>query len=109
VSNLIDFTDQNFQGEVEQGLVLVDFWAPWCGPCRMVGPIIEELADDYQGKMKVGKLNVDDHQQTAMNFRVMSIPTVILFKDGQPVETMVGAMPKGAYEKKLEKYLAVAN
>lgn len=109
MSNLIEFTDQNFQGEVEQGLVLVDFWAPWCGPCRMVGPIIEELADDYQGKMKVGKLNVDDHQQTAMNFRVMSIPTVILFKDGQPVETMVGAMPKGAYEKKLEKYLAVAN
>jgi thioredoxin 1 len=109
VSNVIEFTDQNFQGEVAQGLVLVDFWAPWCGPCRMVGPIIEELADDYQGKMKVGKLNVDDHQQTAMNFRVMSIPTVILFKDGEPVETMVGAMPKGAYEKKLEKYLAVAN
>lgn len=109
MSNVIEFTDQNFQGEVAQGLVLVDFWAPWCGPCRMVGPIIEELADDYQGKMKVGKLNVDDHQQTAMNFRVMSIPTVILFKDGEPVETMVGAMPKGAYEKKLEKYLAVAN
>lgn len=108
MSHVIEFTDQNFDSEVREGLVLVDFWAPWCGPCRMVGPIIEELARDYAGKMKVGKLNVDDHQRAAMAFRVMSIPTVILFKDGQPVETMIGAMPKGAYEKKLEKYLAVA-
>ncbi len=104
MSNLVEFTDENFKDEANSGLVLVDFWAPWCGPCRMVGPVIEELAGDFEGQIKVGKLNVDDNQQTAMNFRVMSIPTVILFKDGQPVETMVGAMPKGAYLNKLGKY-----
>lgn len=105
-----EFTDANFSEESKEGLVLVDFWAPWCGPCRMVGPVIEELAGEYEGKIKVGKLNVDDHQQTAMQYRVMSIPTVILFKDGQPVETMVGAMPKGAYQKRLEKHVgAVAS
>jgi thioredoxin 1 len=71
----------------------------------MVGPIIEELSGDYQGKIKVGKLNVDDNPRTAMSFRVMSIPTVILFKDGQPVETLVGAMPKSAYQARLDKHL----
>jgi thioredoxin 1 len=103
--SLVEFTDANFQQETREGLVLVDFWAPWCGPCRMVGPVIEQIAGDYAGKVKVGKLNVDDHQQSAMSFRVMSIPTVILFKDGQPVETMVGAMPKSAYEAKLAKHV----
>ena len=102
---LVEMTDANFTNEAADGLVLVDFWAPWCGPCRMVSPVIEELAGDFQGQIKVGKLNVDDNQQTAMSFRVMSIPTVILFKDGQPVETMVGAMPKSAYQARLEKHL----
>ena len=106
--NMLEFTDTNFKDETKEGLVLVDFWAPWCGPCRMVGPVIEELADDYEGQIKVGKLNVDDHQQTAMSYRVMSIPTVILFKNGEPVETMVGAMPKGAYAKRLEQHVATA-
>ena len=104
--NTMEFTDSNFKNEVQEGLTLVDFWAPWCGPCRMVGPVIEELADDYAGKIKVGKLNVDDNQQTAMSYRVMSIPTVILFKDGEPVETMVGAMPKNAYESKLSPHVS---
>lgn len=106
--NMIEFTDQNFSNETSEGLVLVDFWAPWCGPCRMVGPVVEELADDYEGKVKVGKLNVDENQQTSMQFRVMSIPTVILFKDGQPVETMIGAQPKGSYEARLNKHVGVA-
>lgn len=110
MANVVEFTDANFQNETGEGLVLVDFWAPWCGPCRMVGPVIEELAGDYDGQIKVGKLNVDDNQQVAMNFRVMSIPTVILFKDGEPVETIVGAMPKGAYQSKLSSHLTpVAN
>ena len=98
-------TDDNFQNETSDGLVLVDFWAPWCGPCRMVSPVIEDLAGDYEGKLKVGKVNVDDNQQVAMQFRVMSIPTVILFKDGQPVETMIGAQPKSAYQARLQPYL----
>ncbi|HEX7022403.1 MAG TPA: thioredoxin domain-containing protein, partial [Trueperaceae bacterium] len=68
--NILEITDDNFAAETQEGLVLVDFWAPWCGPCRMVAPIVEELADDYQGKLKVGKLNVDDNPQTAMTFRV---------------------------------------
>ena len=108
--NAMEFTDSNFKDEVKEGLTLVDFWAPWCGPCRMVGPVIEELADDYAGKIKVGKLNVDNNQQTAMSYRVMSIPTVILFKDGEPVETMVGAMRKENYESKLSQHVgAVAS
>ena len=105
MADTVEFTDNNFKDETQEGLVLVDFWAPWCGPCRMVGPVIEEIAGDYSGKVKVGKLNVDDNQQTAMNFRVMSIPTVILFKDGEPVETMVGAQPKGAYASRINQYV----
>ncbi|WP_019588664.1 thioredoxin [Deinococcus apachensis] len=100
----VELTDSNFQSETAQGLTLVDFWAPWCGPCRIIAPVIEELAGQYEGRVKVAKLNVDDNPAISGQFRVMSIPTMILFKDGQPVEGMVGAQPKRAFEALLDKY-----
>ena len=104
MDNLIEFTDDNFDTEAAEGLVLVDFWAPWCMPCRVVGPIIEDLAEEYEGKVKVGKLNVDDNMKIAQNYRVMSIPTVILFKDGEVVEQVVGVRGKSDYQARLDKY-----
>ncbi len=106
--NTFVFTDSTFDEETKSGIAIVDFWAPWCGPCRLVGPIIEDIANDFAGQIKVGKLNVDDNQQTAMGFRVMSIPTVILFKEGEAVETMIGAQSKSAYLGKIEAHLANA-
>ena len=104
MDNLVEFSDDSFTAEAAEGLVLVDFWAPWCMPCRQVGPIIEELADEFAGKVKVGKLNVDDHQRIAQTFRVMSIPTVILFKDGELVEQLVGVKPKSDYVARIAKH-----
>ena len=85
--------------------VLVDFWAEWCGPCRMVGPIVDELAEDYEGKVVVAKLNVDDESDLAIEYKVMSIPTLILFKDGEVAEKIVGAQPKEDLEELLDEYL----
>jgi len=89
-------SDKNFESEVlsGEGVVLVDFWAPWCGPCKMIAPIVEELAKDFDGKVKVGKLNVDENPQVAGQFGVMSIPTIIIFKDGSPKETFIGVQSK---------------
>lgn len=98
---VVTLTDQNFDQEVLQSRipVLVDFWASWCGPCLMAAPIIEELAKEYEGKIKVGKLNVDDNPQTAAKYQVMSIPTVILFRDGQEVGRQIGFSGKEGYLK----------
>ncbi|WP_243031059.1 thioredoxin [Thermus altitudinis] len=102
----IEVTDANFdQTLAGYPLVLVDFWAEWCAPCRMIAPILEELAREYAGKVVVAKLDVDENPKTAMRFRVMSIPTVILFKNGQPVEVLVGAQPKRNFEAKIQKHL----
>lgn len=92
----VHVTDKNFEAEVLKSNlpVLVDFWAEWCGPCRMISPIVEEIAKDLQGKLKVAKVNVDESQELAAQFNIMSIPTLLIFKKGQPVEQMVGAMSK---------------
>jgi len=97
----------NFDLEVMQSdiPVLVDFWASWCGPCRMIAPIIDQLADEFQGKVKVGKVNVDEQRDLASKYRVMSIPTLILFKGGQIIDQIVGARPKGELEKLIQKAL----
>ena len=88
------------------GTVLVDFWAPWCGPCRMVGPVVEELAKEYHGKAKVGKLNTDEAQDIASKFGIRSIPTLLFFKNGAVVQQLVGAYPKSKISEKLESALA---
>ncbi len=94
--SLVHLTEKNFESEVTKSQlpVLVDFWAEWCGPCRMIGPVVEQMAKDYHGKLKVAKLNVDEAQDLAIKYGVMSIPTIIVFKNGKPVDQVVGAMDK---------------
>ena len=103
----LTFTDQSFQHEVLESKtpVVVDFWAPWCGPCRIVSPTIDELAKEYEGKVKVGKVNVDENSQTAGMFGIMSIPSIVFFKNGKPVKTMIGAQGKDNYKKAIEEVL----
>ncbi|HHU72916.1 MAG TPA: thioredoxin [Clostridiales bacterium] len=102
----LKFTDENFQSEVLESdiPVLVDFYADWCGPCKMMSPVIEELAGEYEGTVKVGKLNVDEQPSTAQKYRVMSIPTMLVIKNGQPVETIVGAVSKSSIVEKLDAH-----
>ncbi len=106
--NVAEVTDSNFQAEVIESEVpvLVDFWAPWCGPCRMVAPVVEELAEERGEQLKVVKLNIDENQNTAIQFNVLSIPTLILFRGGEVAKTVVGAMPKRKLEAELEPSLA---
>ena len=105
-SKPILLTDSNFHSEIaKHKLIVVDFWAPWCGPCRMVGPIIEELAAEYAGKVAFGKLNVDENAMVPSSFGVRGIPTLIVFKDGKIVDTLVGACSKSHIESKFRPYM----
>ena len=101
--NVLEITDDNFENAVlnSHTPIVVDFWAEWCGPCKMIAPILEELADEHTDQFKVGKLNVDDNRETAMKYRVLSIPTLLVFRDGEIKQQIVGALPKGALKDKI--------
>jgi len=105
--NVTEFSDTNFEQEVLKSPtpVLVDLWAAWCGPCRLVAPVVEELAGTYAGKVKMGKVNVDDHPQLAAQYRIMNIPTLLLFKAGQEVDRIVGVVPKQELTRRIDKVI----
>src|SRR3990167_6149798 len=107
MSNVGEVTDATFESEVLKSKlpVLVDFWAPWCGPCRAVAPVVEEIANDYNGKLKVLKLNTDENPKTAQAYRISGIPSLMIFKNGQPVEQVVGAVPKPTISAAVEKHI----
>ncbi|MCE9499265.1 MAG: thioredoxin [Leptospira sp.] len=102
---LPEINDSNFKTETDNGLVLIDFWAEWCGPCRMVGPVLEELSKEYTGKVSIKKLNVDDNQQTAQALGIQSIPTLLLYKNGQIVDKAIGALPKSQLKNFIDRHI----
>jgi len=101
----VELNNSNFDETVKEGVTLVDFWAPWCGPCRMIAPVIEELAAEYEGKATIAKVNTDEEQELAVKFGIRSIPSILFFKDGQVVDQMVGAASKQAFAEKLDSLI----
>jgi thioredoxin 1 len=104
VPNCIDVDNSNFKKEVLEanGFVLVDFWAAWCGPCKMIAPLVEELAVEYKERLKVAKINVDANQELALQYQILSIPSLVIFKDGQEIDRMVGFIPKEALKRRID-------
>ncbi len=102
---IVNVTDQTFASETGEGVVLADFWAPWCGPCKMIAPVLEELDAEMSDKAKIVKLDVDENQETAGKYSVMSIPTLLVFKDGEVVDQVVGFQPKEALQELLNKHI----
>ena len=108
-AKILKLTDADFDSQVKaQPLIVVDFWAEWCGPCRMIAPALEELAGEYGGRLTVGKLNVDENRQIAARFGIRSIPTLLFFRDGARVDQVVGAHPKGAIKAKIDQLLTTS-
>ncbi len=109
MANVVEVTDETFEAEVikAETPVLVDFWAPWCGPCKALGPVLSEIADERNTELKVVKVNIDDNQEYAFKLGVMSIPTLVVFKDGQPIDKIVGAHPKTTIDARINKLAAV--
>jgi len=107
MSDLLEVTDETFETEIMNSDLpaIVDFWAEWCGPCRMVSPMVEELANEYKGKIKVAKMNVDQNRQTPARFGIRNIPTLIFFKGGEVAKTIIGAQPKSSIEEEMKKLL----
>ncbi|RDU66695.1 thioredoxin [Helicobacter didelphidarum] len=105
MANYIELNKSNFQEVTQTGVALVDFWAPWCGPCKMLSPVIDELAKEYEGSAKICKVNTDEEEELSTSFGIRSIPTIIFMKDGQPKETLIGAQSKAVLQEKLNALL----
>ena len=108
MSDPVEITDEHFQQEVldSETPVLVDFWADWCQPCKMIAPVVEQIAEEYDGKVKIGKLDVDSNQQTSQAMGIRGIPALIIFNDGKPVDQIIGVVPKSIIQKKIDEVLA---
>jgi len=105
MAKYVELTNENFDATIAEGVTMVDFWAPWCAPCRMIAPVVEELAEEYEGKATIAKVNTDEEQEIAIKYGIRSIPTMLWFKDGQLVDQMIGAAGKAVFEEKLKALL----
>ncbi|MFK5976434.1 MAG: thioredoxin [Sulfurovum sp.] len=106
MAKYVELTNDNFEDTIKEGVTMVDFWAPWCGPCRMIAPIIEELAEDFEGKATIAKVNTDEEQDISVKYGIRSIPAILFFKDGEVVDQMIGAASKDAFAEKINAILA---